>query len=123
MGRYLMPLVNKREMARLIECSVPTLDALIAKHADFPVHRRGSNGVAWEFDPDAVVPFLSAVREAEERELVATDAGQRVLGAEVAPEAAGDGEQQAADLARRDLSGHCSSPRRAGILIGPHYTN
>lgn len=63
-----MPLVNKRELAALLECSLPTLAALIERYPDFPVVRRGSNGVEWQFDPEAVVAFLERKREEEAAE-------------------------------------------------------
>lgn len=60
--------VNKRELAaRILKCSLPTLDRLLEDYRDFPVIARGSNGVEWEFDPEAVQEFLRQQRAAEER--------------------------------------------------------
>lgn len=59
--------VNKRELARLLKCSLPTLDRLIDDNPDLPIERRGSNGVEWEFDPEAVVGFIADRREAEKQ--------------------------------------------------------
>lgn len=59
--------VNKRELAKLIECSLPTLNELIDRYADFPVAKRGSNGVEWEFDAQAVIEFLGEKKDAETR--------------------------------------------------------
>lgn len=61
------PTINKAELAdKILDCSLPTLDALLREYADFPVVKRGSNGVAWEFDPEAVQEFLRQKREAEQ---------------------------------------------------------
>jgi phage terminase Nu1 subunit (DNA packaging protein) len=57
--------VNKRELAKILECSLPTLDKLIDRYADLPIEARGSNGVEWQFDPAKVVAFLKA-KDAEE---------------------------------------------------------
>lgn len=58
--------VNKRELARMIGVSLPTLSALIDRYGDdFPISRRGTNGVEWQFDGQAVIDFLRA-REAEQ---------------------------------------------------------
>lgn len=57
--------VNKRELAKLLRCSIPTLDKLIDDNADFPVEHRGSNGVEWQFDADTVCQFIQAKRTAE----------------------------------------------------------
>lgn len=58
-------LVNKRELAKILKCSLPTVGALVDRYADFPVERRGSNGVEWQFDPEAVTTFLQQKREEE----------------------------------------------------------
>jgi phage terminase Nu1 subunit (DNA packaging protein) len=65
-----MPLrVNKRELALILNCSVLTLDAHIARHgADVPVVERGTNGRAWAFDPDATRAFLKTKRKEREDE-------------------------------------------------------
>lgn len=58
-------LVNKRELAKILRCSLPTVGALLDRYPDFPVERRGSNGVEWQFDPAAVTTFLQRRREDE----------------------------------------------------------
>jgi len=61
--------VNKRELARrILSCSLPTLNDLIERYNDFPVLERGSNGVEWKFDANAVVEFLARKREEERRQ-------------------------------------------------------
>lgn len=59
--------INKRQLAKLIGVSLPTVSALIERYSDqgFPVARRGTNGVEWQFDGAAVVEFLRD-RQAEE---------------------------------------------------------
>lgn len=52
-------IVNKRELAGLFRVSIPTIDDWLPKGC--PVHKGGSNGVAYEFDFEAV----KAWREAE----------------------------------------------------------
>lgn len=62
-------LVNKRELARILDISLPTLGEMIERHGDsFPVERRGSNGIEWQFDPEAVVAFVRAQREQDAAE-------------------------------------------------------
>lgn len=57
--------VNKRELARLLGVSLPTISAYIDRWPSFPVHQEGTNGTEWQFDPVAVRDFLRQ-REAEE---------------------------------------------------------
>ncbi len=57
--------VNKAELASILKCSLPTLDKMLRQHGDaFPVIRRGTNGVEWQFDPAAVVAFLTELDQA-----------------------------------------------------------
>ena len=58
-------IVNKRELARTIKLSVPTIDSLLARYPDFPVIRRGNTGTAWAFDPEAVLSFLEMKKSEE----------------------------------------------------------
>lgn len=58
-------LVNKAELALVIDVSATTLAEWIAADPEFPVVRRGSHGVAWQFDPSAVQAYLQARRERE----------------------------------------------------------
>jgi len=61
-------LVNKRDLAlKVLRCSLPTLDAWIARDASFPVVTRGGNGVEWQFDPQAVLAYIATAKEAEEK--------------------------------------------------------
>ena len=57
--------VNKKELARALGCALPTLDKLIDRYPDFPIERRGHEGVGYEFDPVKVDAFLTDQREAE----------------------------------------------------------
>jgi phage terminase Nu1 subunit (DNA packaging protein) len=60
-------IVNKRELAfRVLECSLPTVDALLERYPDFPVQRRGSNGIEWEFVAADAVAFLQKKRREDE---------------------------------------------------------
>jgi phage terminase Nu1 subunit (DNA packaging protein) len=56
--------VNKRELARALKVSLPTLNELVERYPDFPVKARGSNGVGWEFELEIVIEFLRAKDEA-----------------------------------------------------------
>jgi len=62
-----MLLINRDQMARQLGCSLPTLDAMIKRWADFPVVERGDRGRPWKFDAEAVILFLQEKREEEER--------------------------------------------------------
>lgn len=60
--------VNKGELAqKILGCSVITVNALIAKYPDFPIERRGTNGVQWRFDAAAVTKFIQEKRSTSER--------------------------------------------------------
>lgn len=61
-------LVNKAEVATILGISLPTLAAWLAKHPDFPVYERGTNGREWRFDAAAVRDWELARRAAEARE-------------------------------------------------------
>lgn len=64
-----MPVVNKRELARILEISVPTLDETIARfHNSFPIVERGWNGRSWRFDVDAVIAFLREKQDERKRD-------------------------------------------------------
>jgi phage terminase Nu1 subunit (DNA packaging protein) len=56
---------NKRELARLLGVSLPTISAYLDRWADFPVVQNGTTGREWRFDPLAVRDYLAA-KEAEE---------------------------------------------------------
>jgi len=57
---------NFEEMAQRLDISKPTLGQWIRKWDDFPVLSRGSNGVAWSFDPAVVVAYVGQKRADEE---------------------------------------------------------
>jgi phage terminase Nu1 subunit (DNA packaging protein) len=57
--------LNKRELGRLLGVSLPTIDAYLDRHPDFPILQQGTNGREWQFDAAAVREFLAA-HEAEE---------------------------------------------------------
>jgi phage terminase Nu1 subunit (DNA packaging protein) len=58
--------VNLEEMARKLGVSRPTMRELIKRYPEFPVLREGTNGVPWQFDPEAVIAFVQARRAEEE---------------------------------------------------------
>jgi phage terminase Nu1 subunit (DNA packaging protein) len=58
--------VNLEEMARKLGISRPTMREMITRYPDFPVLREGTNGVPWQFDPEAVIAFVQARRAEEE---------------------------------------------------------
>lgn len=48
--------------------SEPTVRKLIAKHADFPILKRGTNGDAYEIDLGEAASFILGLRQKEEAE-------------------------------------------------------
>lgn len=60
--------VNKRELARILRCSLPTVDAMMGRYQDFPVEQAGTVGRPYLFDAEAVVEFLKRKREEEAAE-------------------------------------------------------
>src|SRR5690348_9520844 len=114
-------IVNKRELARrVLECSLPTLNELIERYPDFPVERRGSNGVEWEVDADRVIEFLRSKREIEARaseERNTLFAQFKLPIDDVAPEGAGElSPSQRASLARARLAER-KLALEAGMLV------
>ena len=68
-------LVNKRELARVIQCSLPTVDRLLERHGDaFPIVERGALGREWKFAPQAVIDFLREVDRTQQEAGEARDA-------------------------------------------------
>jgi hypothetical protein len=51
-------LVNKRDLARILDIAPKTLDDWIARSPDFPVVKGGARGIGYLFDPIAVRAFL-----------------------------------------------------------------
>lgn len=64
-------MVNQSELAAVLDVSLPTLRDMIKRHDDFPVVRRGDNGVAYEFDLVEVKGWMdrhaAAKSEAQDR--------------------------------------------------------
>ena len=59
-------LANKKELASILDCSLPTLTSWIDRYGEeFPVEQRGTNGKEWLFAPAAVIAFLKAKRDEE----------------------------------------------------------
>lgn len=61
-------LVNKSELARLLNVAVPTVGKLIDDYPDLPVIDRGTNGKAWVFDAHEVMRYLEGQRAADRHE-------------------------------------------------------
>lgn len=59
---------NKRDLARALGVSLPTLDGLIARFPDFPVAERGTSGREYRFDIPSAVAFVTDKRAEAERE-------------------------------------------------------
>lgn len=57
-----VPTCNKRELAKILDVSLPTLDRMIDENPDFPVENRGSNGREYEFDPVKVKAWRDGKR-------------------------------------------------------------
>lgn len=58
--------LNKKEMAKRIGVSLPTLTSWIERWDDFPIVERGTNGARYRFNPHDVLLFISE-KQAEER--------------------------------------------------------
>lgn len=85
--------LSLQEMAEALGVSVPTLRRLLRRYPDFPVVSRGSNGVAFRFDREAVLAFVRAKRAEEEASRAQRDA---LLGRiALPPEITGEGEEAA----------------------------
>lgn len=109
--------VNKRELAKLLKCSLPTLNELIDRYPDFPVVKRGSNGVEWEFDAQEVIDFLRMKEEAENRAAAERASLFKQFSLPIdaaAPEGAGD----LSPSARRSLAEARLKERRLAIETG-----
>lgn len=61
-------IVNKRELARLLKISPPTLDARLDAEPEFPISQKGGPGVPWEFNTADVLEYERAKIEAERAE-------------------------------------------------------
>lgn len=71
--------VNLQELADLIGVSTNTLATRIRQCPDFPVLSRGSNGVAYEFDPIAAVGWWKADQARDEEAAAARRRGLNKL--------------------------------------------
>lgn len=58
--------LNKKEMAKRIGVSLPTLTSWIERWDDFPIVERGTNGARYRFNPRDVLLFISE-KQSEER--------------------------------------------------------
>lgn len=58
-------LINKRQLAKELDVSLPTLTSWIEKYEDFPIVSRGRNGSSYKFDAEEVFPFLDQKKEEE----------------------------------------------------------
>lgn len=72
--------VNKRELAAILGCSLPTVSAWIDRYPDFPVIDRGTNGKEWHFDPEAVTAYVAELKAAEARQAAEQQARIQQLG-------------------------------------------
>lgn len=109
--------VNKRELARIIDVSLPTLDRLLELYSEFPVVQRGKPGVEWQFDPEEAKRFLQAKRDGQEREAAERREllGQMRLSIDP-PETAGQSAAQRLQTARARLLERKVS-QEAGLLV------
>ena len=110
--------VNLDEMAALLKCSLPTMRKL-AKLESFPVIARGSHGVPWQLDPEAVTAFLQARREAEAAAGAARDEALAQLSL---PESILSGDEATASAAERlktaqAIRAEILNAREAGFLV------
>ncbi len=56
---------NKKELAKALDCSLPTLDRLIDRFDDFPIEQKGGNGVDYVFIVEDVKAYLEKIHAAE----------------------------------------------------------
>ena len=61
--------VNKKELAKIMDVSLPTLDRLIDRYDDFPIEQKGGNGQDYSFHAKEVKTFLDGQRALEEKSL------------------------------------------------------
>lgn len=66
-------LVNKKELAKRLGCSLPTLDRIIERYPDFPIAQPGSNGRQYLFDAAVVVAYIREQQEREKAEAARRD--------------------------------------------------
>lgn len=57
--------LNKKEMAKRIGVSLPTLTSWIERWPDFPIVERGTNGARYRFNPQHVLVFIREKQEEE----------------------------------------------------------
>lgn len=110
-------IVNKRELAKALKCSLPTLNELVDRYDDFPVRTQGKNGVEWEFDLAEIIEFLKAKDEAEARAAQERSALFKQLSLPIdtiAPE----GSAELSPSQRRQLAEALSKERKLAIETG-----
>jgi phage terminase Nu1 subunit (DNA packaging protein) len=64
-ARPLSVLINKRDLARKLGVSIPTVSAILDRYPDFPVEVRGRVGLEWQFNAADVQAFLAGKRAEE----------------------------------------------------------
>lgn len=65
----MVAVVNKKELAKVMGVSLPTLDRLIDRYDDFPIKQKGGNGQDYSFNAKKVKAFLKKQRAIEEKNL------------------------------------------------------
>lgn len=115
-------IVNKRETARLLGCTVPTLDAWLRRYSDLPVVRRGDRCRPWQFDAEAVRAWQSArqeaalVRRRDRADQLAQLALPLIVG-QLVPAAAAGGDIEALIAAAKLRRLQLDEARHAGELV------
>lgn len=110
--------VNLDEMAALLKCSPPTMRKFVRLEG-FPILARGSHGVPWQLDPEAVTAFLHARREAEAAAGAARDEALAQLSL---PESILSGDEATASAAERlktaqAIRAEILNAKEAGFLV------
>jgi phage terminase Nu1 subunit (DNA packaging protein) len=105
-------IVNKRELARLVRRSEPTVDRWIEDGC--PVIEGGSNGVAYKFDPQAVLDWRRGVEQRAAEDALAREAeidqlALELTGGTVAPDSV-------AAIPLRDRAAAIDAERKALLL-------
>lgn len=58
--------INKRQLAKRLDVSLPTISLWIEKYPDFPIEVRGTNGSSYKFNAEHVFAFLQKKKEEEQ---------------------------------------------------------
>lgn len=117
-----LPSVNMDEMAGILGVSLPTMRALLKRYEDFPVLSRGAKGIAWQFDPEAVVAFMRDQQEAERAAQAARDEllAQVVLPGLDPPEGAGTVSAQDRLRTAQAMRAEDALAKERGFLVAKH---